>query len=349
MRPRLHASLLLLGALPLTGCGFLWPYPDDKAGNGTDEPTPDDADADAFDCADATFLGDQPDYADAGTVKGSVRSPSGDIPVAGAEVSVDGESIWAQSAELGCFHLDLPPGLHTLRIDKGRYTADVEVDVTEGGLVDLGALPLDSGGLRVAVIEGEYDSVEVLLGHIGLEFDRYAHPDDVLGDRAVLDGYDAVFANCGSEVSRDPNAEFEPLQLARLRAWIDEGGTLYASDQEYALFAGTVPEALSFSDAPVDVLRGEIGTVEATVLNRDVVQLLGTDRTDISFDLPAWAVIEGEGEAQVVVEGRVDGQTHPLAALHRLGEGRAVFTSFHNDAQATQDMQIILYELILAL
>lgn len=344
MRPRLALALPLLG---LPGCGFLWPYPEPDP--ALDSGAPASEEAASFDCTDATFLGEQPEYPDAGRVVGSVRSPSGEIPVAGATVTVDGQDAWAVSAEAGCFHLALPPGAHTLHVEKGRYTVALDVQISEGDTRSLDEVLLDDGGLRVAVIEGSYDSVEILLGHIGLEFDYYEHPDDVLGDRAVLDGYDAVFANCGSEVGRDPHADFAPEQLARLRSWIAEGGTLYASDLEYGLIAGAVPEALDFSSDPARVLRGEVGTVEATVLNRDVVQLLGSERTDITFDLPAWAVAESAGEAQVVVEGRVDGQTRPLAALHRMGEGRAVFTSFHNDAQATADMRLILYELILAL
>lgn len=171
----------------------------------------------------------------------------------------------------------------------------------------------------------------------------------MLGNGAVLAGYDAVFANCGSSVSVDPNEDFSEDDLARVRTWIEGGGTLYASDLEYHLFDGAVPEALDFAESQSRVLRGETGTVRATVLDRDVVQLLGSEHTDITFDLPAWAVIDGGGEAQVVVEGEIDGRTRPMAALHRFGEGRAVFTSFHNDSQATQDMQTILYELILAL
>lgn len=331
--------------LPLSACGFLWPYPEtDDTGDAADTGS---APA-TFDCRDATFFGDQPAYDHAGTLVGSVASPSGEIPVAGAELTVDGEAAWAVSTEAGCFTLDLPAGSHRIEVEKGRYHTSFEVNIEAGADTDVGAVPLDTGDLRVAVIDGSYDSVELLLTHIGLPYDSFARTEDVIGSDAVLGRYDAIFANCGSETSRSNTDAFTDTQFARVRDWVEDGGTLYASDLEWELFEGVAPEALAFA-APGDVLRGEMGVFDARVLSRDVVQLLGHEHIDITFDLPAWAVIEGGGEAEVVVEATVDGQTRPLAALHRMGDGRAVFTSFHNDHQATRDMQTVLYELILAL
>lgn len=302
-----------------------------------------------FDCADATFFGDQAEHAESGLVVGRVVSPSSAIPVAGAELTFAGLTDWTLSAEQGCFSIELPAGDATLAGHKGRYGLEHTFTVTAGERVDLGDLSLDTGDLRVAVIDGNYDSVEVLLTNLGIPYDSFAETEDLISSTMMLDSYDAIFANCGSITSRTPSRSFSTEDLDRLGQWVRAGGTLYASDLEWHLFEGAVPEALTFGETELDVIRGETGTVRAQILSRDVVQLLGHDQTDITFDLPGWAVVDAAEEAEVVVEASIDGAIRPLAAIHRTDPGRAVFTSFHNDHQATQDMQLILYELILSL
>jgi hypothetical protein len=322
----------------------------DKEDTGARPPdSADSGEVPPFDCADATFFGDQSEHADAGVVIGRVVSPSGAIPVVGVELHFAGLPDWTLSAEHGCFRIELPAGDTTLEGDKGRYGVRSDFTVEAGEVVDLGDLALDAGGLRVAVIAGNYDSVEVLLTNLGIPYDTFAETEDLISSSSLLEGYDAVFANCGSVTSRTSSRSFSAEDLDRLGAWVRAGGTLYASDHEWRLFEGAIPEALTFGETEAEVLRGEAGTVRGGILSRDVVQLVGQNELDITFDLPGWAVVDAADQAEVVVEALIDGTTRPLAAIHRTDPGRAVFTSFHNDHQATQEMQLVLYELILSL
>lgn len=332
-------AALLSGTL--AGCGALFYSPTD-ADSGSET-------ADSFSCLDATFFGNQPEYNGAGTIYGRIASPSGEVPVAGAEILIADQEAWAISAEGGCFFLTLPAGTHSLSAEKGRYSATESLEVTSGQSIDVGKIVLGTGGIRVAVIKGEYDSVEILLSHIGVPYDSYPKTEDVIDSDEMLAQYDAVFANCGSDTSRSNTGSFNDAQFTRLRAWIEAGGTLYTSDWEYSLFEGTVPEALSFASSDSEVRSGSAGSHDAAVLSRDLISLLGSDTAEINFDLPGWAMASGGGKAETLVEADIDGATRPLAALYRLGDGRAVFTSFHNESQVTSDMQLILYELILAL
>lgn len=336
------SRLALLTLVGLSGCDFVG-YGDLDSAEDTGAVA-----STEFDCADASFFGSQPDFDAAGTLRGRVASPSGTVPVSGAElrVEVDGQTAWTVSAEMGCFSLDLPAGDYALVFEKGRYVATAAATVVEGEVLDLGTLALDPGELKLAVVQGQYDSVEVLITELGIPYDGFVSPADLYDDPDVLAQYDAVFANCGSELTTREGEAYDDAQIANVKAWVEAGGTLYTSDWEHSLFAGVVPDGLDWGD---DVLSGPSGVITATIEDRNIQALLGSGSAEIVFDLPDWALAEGSGTANVLVSASIDGRDRPLAVMAFPGEGRAVFTSFHNESQATQDMQVILYELILAL
>jgi hypothetical protein len=121
---------------------------------------------------------------------------------------------------------------------------------------------------------------------------------------------------------------------------------LYTSDWEWELFEAVAPDALVFGE---DVLSGPDGTLQATIEDRNIQALLGRDTADITFDLPDWALAEENDTATVLVSAEFEGVSRPLAVMAYPGEGRAAFTSFHNESQLNDDMRVVLYELILSL
>lgn len=319
----------------LIGCGAFGIYLDpDRAMQDTADTAAFDTSAPSADCADAVFFGHQPDYDATGQVVGQITSPGGSIGVGGANVTWD--DAWVVSQDGGCFSLDLPPGEHTLEVERGRYTARVEVTVVEGQRVDVEAA-LESD-VQMAVVYGQYDNVGELIGHLGVDYDGVATLEEVF-ERDV-DTYDAIFVNCGG------GGAGTDLQHLELRGWVEGGGTLYVSDWEWALFEGVVPEAVDFRDDP---RVGEAGQLTATILDRSIAAMLGSEQASVAFDLPNWSVMDRTDKATALVEAEVDGQVRPLAVSYPVGEGRVIFTSFHNEAQMTRDMQTILYSLILSL
>ena len=316
----------------LIGCGAFGIYLTPHGETGLDSGVEDTGVAPAVDCSQAGFFGHQPEYASSGTVVGQVTSPNGLVGVGGASVTWD--EAWAISQDHGCFVLDLPPGTHTLQVERGRYVGSVEVEVVEGHAVDV-EIPLSSD-VRMAVVYGKYDDVGELIGHLGVPFDGVVE----LGDVDDLDAYDALFVNCGGA------GEYSDLDLLELRGWVEQGGTLYVSDWEWALFEGVVPEAVDFREDP---RVGEAGSLGATILDRNIAAMLGSEEAEVAFDLPNWALMDDVDQATALVLARVDGADRPLAVDFRVGEGRVLFTSFHNEAQMTADMQVILYSLILSL
>ena len=339
---------MFLLLLSLSGCDML------GYGSDTDTVTATDSGADSgsehteIDCSAASFLGHQPHVTDAGTVTGRVVSPSGTIPVSGATYTVDlgSETASVISAEHGCFRLDLPAGDYELDFHKGRYTAAGTASVTADTITDVGELALDQGDLKLAVVSGKYDSVGHIIDELGIDYTTFASPGELFADLDTLNGFDAVFANCGSDYTTLNGEAYSPQELANARAWVEAGGTIYTSDWEWSLFAGVAPSALVWGE---DVLSGPQGTVQATIVDRNIQALLGSTSADITFDLPDWALPHAAGTSQVLVNGTFGGTEHPLAVMAFPGDGRAVFTAFHNESQITRDMQVILYELVLAL
>ncbi|MFZ5476629.1 MAG: carboxypeptidase-like regulatory domain-containing protein [Myxococcota bacterium] len=302
-----------------------------------------------LDCASVEFFGQQPDFANAGTLVGNVASPSGAVPVAGAKVTVlvDGEEAWSASLEQGCFHLDLPPGTHAIAVEKGRYGGSAEVEIEAGETVDVGTIRLDDGGVRVAVVFGEWDDAGQLVDDLGLPADGYLSPHELLADADLLAEYDVVFANCGSEASRNEADGYTADEIANTKAWVEAGGTLYVSDWEYELFEGVAPDAASFE---ADPHSGPSGVVTGTLLDRDLVALLGKETVDVRYDLPRWVVPRDVGpDGEPLVEGSVAGADRPLALVTHPGAGRAAFTTFHNEEQLSDDILAVLYQMILLL
>jgi hypothetical protein len=87
-----------------------------------------------------------------------------------------------------------------------------------------------------------------------------------------------------------------------------------------------------------------------------IEDVLGSGTARLNYDLDAWAVPEDVGsETEVLVQGVADTiwwdtvTNAPLAVRTHIGEGTALYTSFHNESQVTEDMEAILNEFILSL
>ena len=77
--------------------------------------------------------------------------------------------------------------------------------------------------------------------------------------------------------------------------------------------------------------------------------------TDIEFDQAGWAVAEGVGDGEVLVEAEVtvDSWTMgeltlfaPLLVRLDHGAGSVFYTSFHNEAQVSDDVSILLEQIV---
>lgn len=207
----------------------------------------------------------------------------------------------------------------------------------------------------VAVVWGAYDSVQVVLDRVGVTditmYDAY----ELLTDLSLMKHFDAIFINCGASES---GLVTSTAVRSNIRTYVEEGGRLYASDWAYDYIETVWPQAVDFmgDDQYVDV--AQVGVAEylsASIVDVALQSALGRSSVQLNLDLGAWAVpLAAGGSTRVLVEGDVHAydpfdytqtsavQNAPLLIVFDAGQGRVLYTSFHNEPQSTDDMDALL-------
>jgi hypothetical protein len=314
----------------------------------------------------------EPDEQFPGQVSGRICGPGDYGWVADAKVSVavdtngDGFidlALTSHTDAEGYFLLEgLPPGEYTIYVEKGSFTTLIQVVLSEGEAVFLDEPECVSGKeLDIAVLQGSYDKVEELLDALGLEYDLIPNVGDkqekFLASSSTLGAYDLIFLNCGMD--EDWRYSAAELVGANIKSWVQGGGSLYASDWAFHAIEASFPQAIDFwgADAfPDEAYGGEAGYLQADVLDATMQAVLGSNTAMLNYDLSGWAVAEGAADqVEILLTGSAPIfwtnkplQDAPLAVKFENG-GRVVFTTFHNEAQITEDMEIVLKEMILTL
>lgn len=300
-----------------------------------------------------------------GGISGRICAPNGSTWVAGAMVSVEHE--FGATATFtdgdGWFTLEgIPVGTHTVHVSKGSFETTFVVEVFADQITELPYSEcIEQGETKIAVVTGQYDDIGAVIDHLGITYDTINGVSntqyvDFLRDPAWMGEYDAIFFNCGMGF----DWETHPDVNDNLRDYIQDGGSIYASDWAYYLVESTWPGQQVFHGD--DTILGEAfvgidGVVDADVLDPVMADLLGSDSAQINYDLGAWAamvsangevLIEGQYEYSAGAFGPTNVRTAPLA--YRMSDnGTVIYTTFHNEQQTTVDMGLILQEIILSL
>jgi hypothetical protein len=187
--------------------------------------------------------------------------------------------------------------------------------------------------LRLAVTPAHYDDMGRLLTNLGEGYRHtLLHPAALYNPKALAQ-FDVVFLTCAASTSLD-------ARLNRtVRQFVEQGGTLYASDLRFDVLVGAFPEYIDRSQL------GRTGagfqTVKARVIDPGLRAELG-EEIPLQFNVGGWRPAAFQRtKVTTCLEGkfRADGGwagQGPLLVKFAHKKGVVIFTSFHNAAQNSE-------------
>ncbi|MCA9522729.1 MAG: carboxypeptidase regulatory-like domain-containing protein [Myxococcales bacterium] len=299
-----------------------------------------------------------------GTIVGAVCAPNGSTLLNGAEVRVETTdckgtpvTLKAISGSNGLYELSgVPIGSQTVVVNMGSFEREIEVTVETNKTVDItsfgtkGCFQTSNPKTKLAVITGDHDHIETVLGSLGLEYDTYDGVNseagkELLKDEAKLLSYDVVFINCNVDSNTKvwpitpigvSNAERDKM-VANLVKFTAKGGSLYVSDWMWIIIDDTWPGRINWINAAWPA-SGYEGTIQATVTDSLFQTFLGKDKVSITYNESSWVVMTGVGaNVSVHLRGDVksgdgDVKNAPLLVSFKTeGGGTVIFTTFHHD------------------
>lgn len=216
--------------------------------------------------------------------------------------------------------------------------------------------------LEVAVITGDYDDFEAVLGAVGIGvYDLIngktgANLEQFLSNPAALERYDAIFFPGGSIEegviydSTGSNASEVAAVQDTLLTYVDGGGVLYVSDWSYDVVEILWPDRIEFLLDDAVPNAAEVGTefsVDAAITDESMASSVGADTVEITYDLDQWPVIEGvPGGTRVYMRGDIEYRvgmesysrsSSPLMVSFPHGEGKVIFSTWRQASNLEGD------------
>ena len=312
-----------------------------------------------------------------GQIQGRVCSPDGRNWLADAQVYTnliddDGrlyDTVIVYTDLDGNFQLEDLPGEHDYTVYVqygGEILEEHDVYVGDGEVIELEEPDcFDPLEVDVAVITGDYDDFQLVLSNMG--FANYEVVDGLdtgelrgfLMDDEAMAQYDIIFFNGGfteeGVIYGGDDEAASTAVMANIREYVNNGGSIYASDWAYDVVEQGWPDTLDFvgdDDEPDAAQTGEYGQVTAAISDASLAEWLGGNYIDIEYDLPVWPPIENTSSAVSVhlagtIEYREGTRSYTLSSVPLLtsftsGEGRVVFSTFRVAKNASTDMMLVL-------
>jgi hypothetical protein len=286
------------------------------------------------------------------TVEGLFLAPNGTTPIGGASVALaSAAGCTALTADDGSFKLtNVPAGATTATATKGLFGASMAV--TPGTFA---VLKVAAGSVSLAYVPGAWDSIEDVVARLGFTPTEITAADLGTADLTV---YDAVLLDCGL----DESYTSDPATQANLQAYASAGGRLYASDYAFTYVSAAFPGKINFL-SPNPYAGEPADNQIAAIVDPTLAAALGKTTAAINFNLDGWVVIDSAPVGTNVLltgpaivydplappPGLVTLPDKPYAVQFAHGSGRVTYTSFHNEAQTTADMDRLLEQMLFAL
>ncbi len=284
---------------------------------------------------------------DSGLVKGVACAPKAGVSVAFANISIDISTPCLSSGNT--FHADtvadvkgsyafnaVPPGVGTVKIVKGSFQTSIPVTIVGGQTLDLTQPTSDrcfkAGAVKIAVVQGDADSIETLLTELGFAHDDFATSSGAtsagakfLGDGAKMNTYDVIFVDCGSKLDTIFAGTPKNTITANIKAFVAAGHSLYASDWAWLMVESAFPTAIEFYGDDLSTSKATAGpkptagprqgpgpsltekkagaaayTTTGNVVDAGLAAVLGKSSTTIYEDLGTWVVMQSAGPGTTV-------------------------------------------------
>lgn len=198
--------------------------------------------------------------------------------------------------------------------------------------------------LRLAATKPEYDDMGKMLEQLGKGYHHQILNENDLQELSRLQQFDVLFLTCN--VSTPQNLR----QNEALRKFVEDGGTLYASDLRFEALRGAFREFAHDEIPPV----GDEQTLTATIVESGLREVLG-DTVSLHFESKGWrpAAFKRE-QVTTYMEARYkpfgssgkEDILAPLLVKFTVGKGSVIFTSFHNAKQNSEVEKKLLRYLV---
>jgi len=281
------------------------------------------------------------DTQDVGIVIGYVTAPDETTPIIGATVLID-NPLQTTTDQNGFYQLaNVPQGKQTIIVFKGNFRAEIIVNVVRGQTTQAEIAILQPTG-KIGVNDGHYDDIAGILTDLGFEYESIN--SDILSDSSQLSEFVVLFFECGGiNISEGSN------EAENLKDFIANGGYLYASDYALDVAAVLFPEKVKELSKEG---KGVSEDISAEIINENIIKILGKNEIKLNYyDSPGWNVIKSISD-DVKIDIIADIETYsevikesPLLVHFSHGDGMVILTTFHNAANATDDMIVILQQM----
>jgi hypothetical protein len=297
----------------------------------------------------------------------------------------------------------IPSGKKKIIFEQGSFKNELDVDISPNTLLSLKGnnsikLGLGKGAsiIKMAVVRGSFDSIELILEELGFEeisvneqgktgYVLFNTTKDILANETLLNEFSILFLNCGTSdydysyddysdynysyddysdynysyddysdynYSYDDYSDYDYSYV--LEKFVSNGGSIYASDWEYYYLMKTFPTFILFYSP--NAKRGFEQNIQATIVDSVLRNSFGKEFVSINFDLPFWVPIRNVSKEVSVIIKADNLKFHdgiyndvPLMTIFSYKQGIVFYTSFHNEAQKTEDIDKILKTIVFKL
>ena len=281
------------------------------------------------------------------TVSGYVRSLNSSTAVQNVTVNLRSKTddnlidslVTLTNAEGYYQFTDVSAGVKILYFLKGSFrdTISVTVDANATIIADTSHLEPEK---PLAYLPGQYDDIQTIIRD-SLGYNVQSITVSAINNNINLNGYSIIFLNCGSDaLSNITNAGAN-----NLKAFMQSGGRIYASDWAYGTVIKMYPELSGNRN-------GNAQTVTGNITDKNLQRYMDVTNVPIVYDLASWYAINPNIDQTVNVPfikatytttaGTV---TNNVIAFYRAESfGKLIYTTFHNEANVTaQTIKILKY------